>query len=121
MRQVPAGLRHPLFLASVVVYAAYQLNRRVLHWALPPWLTSYLSDVLCLPVLLSLALAAHQLAYGRRATLPATWVGAAWAGVALWFEVVWPHWSTQAVADPWDALAYAVGALGFQCWLNKPG
>jgi hypothetical protein len=117
---VLAVLRHPLFLGSTLLYGSCQLNKRWLHWPLPTWLTSYLSDVLCLPVMLSLALAAHQLLYGRRATLPGSWVLAAWATVALWFEGLLPLWSAQAVADPWDVLAYAAGALAFHRWLNKP-
>ena len=118
--QVPAVLRHPLLLGSALLAGSYQLSKRWLHWPLPAGLTSYLSDVLFLPLLLGLALAAHQLVYGRRATLPGTWVLAAWAGVALWFEGLLPLWSPHAVADPWDVLAYGVGALGFQRWLNKP-
>jgi hypothetical protein len=117
----PALLRQPLFWASALLYGCYQLNTRWLHWPLPHWFTSYLSDVLCLPLILCLALAAHQLVYGRRATLPGTWVLAAWGIVSLWFEVLLPRWSAQAVADSWDVLAYAVGALVFHRWLNKPG
>ena len=117
--RVPAVLRHPLFLGSALLAACYQLSKRWLHWPLPAGLTSYLNDVLFLPLMLGLALAAHQLVYGRRATLPGPWVLAAWAGVALWFEGLLPLWSPHAIADPWDVAAYAVGALGFQRWLNK--
>lgn len=119
--RVPSVLRHPLFLGGALVASSYQPSKRWLHWPLPVGLTSYLSDVLFLPLVLSVALAAHQLVYGRRARLPGLWVLAAWAGVALWFEGVLPRWSPQAVADPWDVLAYAAGALIFQRWLNKPG
>ncbi|MBU6120571.1 hypothetical protein [Hymenobacter siberiensis] len=112
-------LRHPLFLGSALLYGGYQLNKHWLHLALPAGLASYLNDVLFLPLMLSLALAAHQTVYGRGATLPGTWVLAAWAGVALWFEGLLPLWSAQAVADPADVLAYAAGALIFQLWMNK--
>lgn len=117
--RVPAALRHPLFLGSALLYGSSLLNKRWLHWPLPAGLTSYLSDVLFLPLALSVALAAHQLAYGRAATLPGAWVLAAWAGVALWFEGLLPLWSPQAVADPWDVLAYGVGAAVFYKWMNK--
>ncbi|MBO2012421.1 hypothetical protein [Hymenobacter negativus] len=113
-------LRHPLFLSSALLAGCAQLSKRWLHWPLPAWLTSYLSDILFLPLTLSLALAAHQLLYGRQATLPGSWVLAAWAVVALWFEGLLPRWSATAVADPFDVLAYAAGALLFQRWLNKP-
>ncbi|MFC6222889.1 magnesium citrate secondary transporter [Hymenobacter artigasi] len=108
-----------MFLGSALLYGSYQLNRHWLQIPLPAGLGSYLGDVLFLPLALSLALAAHQMVYGRHATLPGTWVLAAWAGVALWFEGLLPLWSAQAVADPWDVLAYAAGALIFQLWMNK--
>ena len=118
---LPGVLRHPLFWGCAGLYGGYQLNHYWLHQPLPPAITSYLRDLLCLPLMLGLALAAHQLVYGRQARLPASWVLAAWAAVALWFEVLLPRWAPHAVADAWDVLAYGVGALIFQRWLNRPG
>ncbi|WP_133272816.1 hypothetical protein [Hymenobacter radiodurans] len=72
--------RHPLFVGAVLVYAAYQLNRYLLHWPLPLLLTSYLSDVACMPVILSLALAAQRRLVARSLTFvfPDLWLLAAW-------------------------------------------
>lgn len=116
---VPAVLRHPLFWGCAMLYGGYQLNHYWLRQPLPLALTFYLRDLLCLPLMLSLALAAHQLVYDRQATLPVSWVLAAWAAVALWFEVLLPRWAPHAVADAWDVLAYGIGALIFHRWLNK--
>jgi hypothetical protein len=49
-----------------------------------------------------------------------TWLLLAWAYVSVWFEVLLPHFSNQAVADPLDVVAYAVGTLAFRHWLNRP-
>ncbi|MEJ7665926.1 MAG: hypothetical protein WKG07_43620 [Hymenobacter sp.] len=86
-----------------------------------PWLTSYLADVLFLPLLLSVALALHRAWLGSSATLPVVWVLAAYVGVAVWFEGILPLYSARAVADPLDVLAYGVGAWVFLRWLNRPG
>jgi hypothetical protein len=96
------GLRHPLFKVVVLVYSVLYANKHWLHWPLPLGISSYLADLLSLPLMLNLALAAHRLLIDRVGTLPVKWV------------VAW------AVADPLDVLAYALGALGFHYWLNRP-
>ncbi len=60
MQRAWPEFRHPLFVVSVLLYAAYQLNRYVLHWPMPTLLTSYLGDLAAMPVMLSLALAAQR-------------------------------------------------------------
>jgi hypothetical protein len=115
-----AGLRHPLFAAAVLAYSLLYVNKHWLHWPLPLGVSSYLGDVLSLPLMLSLALVAHRLLIDPAGTLPVKWVVSAWLVVAVWFEGLLPLWSAQAVADPLDVLAYALGALGFHFWLNKP-
>jgi hypothetical protein len=115
-----AGLRHPLFVSAALVYSVLYVNKHWLHWPLPAGTTSYLGDFLSLPLLLSIALAAHRLLIDRADTLPVAWVVGAWLVVAIWFEGLLPRWSAQAVADPFDVLAYALGALAFHQWLNRP-
>lgn len=109
-----------VWLVTALLAGGYQLSKRWLHWPLPAGVAAYLSDVLFLPLMLGVALATHQLVYGRQAVLPGRWVLAARAVVALWFEGLLPRGSATAVADPFDVLAYAVGACIFQRWLNKP-
>lgn len=117
-----AVLRHPLFVGAALLYGSYQLARHWLRWPLPPWLTSYLGDVLFLPLLLSVALMLHRVwLRNDGATLPVAWVLAAYVGVAVWFEGVLPLYSARATADPLDVLAYGVGAWVFLRWLNRPG
>lgn len=113
-------LRHPLVVGAALLYVALRLNRGWLHQPLPPLLSSYLGDLLCLPLMLSLALAAHRALIAQNSTLPGAWVLAAWLAVSVWFEGLLPLWSAQATADPLDVVAYALGGLAFQRWLNNP-
>lgn len=115
-----AGLRHPLVVGAALAYGSGQLMRRWMHWPLPPLLAAYMSDLLCLPLMLSVALALHRVLICRTSTLPSSWVVAAWLAVSVWFEGLLPLWSAQATADPLDVLAYALGGLAFHRWLNKP-
>jgi hypothetical protein len=112
-----------LFVGAVLVYVAFQLNRYVGHWPVPAPLSSYLGDVASMPVILSIALAAQRrlVMHSRAFVFPRSWLLAAWAYVSVWFELGLPHISAQAVADPLDVVAYAVGTLAFGRWLNRPG
>lgn len=121
MRPWPEFWR-PLFVVAVLLHGLLQLNRRVLHVALPTPLTSYLGDLLALPVLLTLALAAQRRLGPHPTTFifPDAWLLAAWLGVSVWFEALLPRFSPHAIADPFDVLAYALGTLAFRRWLNRP-
>lgn len=114
--------RRPLFVGAVLVYGLLQLNRRVLHVALPPALTSYAGDLLALPILFTLALAAQRRLGPHPSTFifPDTWLLVAWLGISVWFELLLPQFSPRAVADPFDVVAYALGTLAFRRWLNRP-
>ncbi|GAA4352467.1 hypothetical protein GCM10023185_12180 [Hymenobacter saemangeumensis] len=119
----PRELRHPLFLGGAVLYGLLLLNRRVLHYYVPPLVRSYLADVLALPLILSLALAFMRRVYFRdaRFCLPLSWVASTGLVLAVWFEGVLPWWRPgTTTADPWDAVAYALGGLLFWRWLNQP-
>lgn len=111
-----------LALALTVLYGLLYLNKHWWHHPLPVLLTSYLADVLALPLLLTAALLLMRHGYFRQAAfvLPGSWVVAAWALLSLWFEWWLPRVQPAAVADPLDVLAYAVGAWVFWRWLNVP-
>jgi hypothetical protein len=107
-------------MSAALAYGSGQLARRWLHWPLPGLLGAYLGDLLCLPLMLSAALALHRALICRTGTLPGAWVLGAWLAVSVWFEGLLPLCSAQATADPLDVVAYALGGLAFQRWLNKP-
>jgi|GEM_PF-1084569 len=122
------GLRHqayrPLLLAALALtYGLLYTNRHWLHWPLPTIISSYLADVLALPLILSGARWLMRHAYFRRAdfTLPAIWVISTWAGISIWFELLLPYFRPHTTtADGFDVIAYALGGLIFWRWLNLP-
>jgi hypothetical protein len=104
-----------------LLYALLYANRHWLHWPLPSFATSYLADILALPLILSGALWLMRVIYFRNSqfTLPLAWVLASWLGLSLWFELWLPRLRPQsATADLADVLAYALGGLLFWRWLN---
>jgi hypothetical protein len=114
--------RHPLFLTFALLYVGARGNRWWGHLPIPPVLNSYLADVACLPLELTLALVVLRRGYFRRPdfVLPSSWIISAWLVTAVWFELLLPRWQPAATADPLDVLAYAVGAGIFGRWLNRP-
>jgi len=113
-----------LLAAFSLIYGLLYADRYWLHWPLPPFITSYLADVLALPLILSGALwLMRHIYFGRPDfSLPATWVISAWAGLSIWFELLLlPHLRPRTTtADGFDVLAYALGGLIFWRWLNSP-
>jgi hypothetical protein len=89
---------------------------------IPRWGSSYLDDVLCLPLLLSLVSFAQRLLHrSRNRTLPRTQGLMVLILFSIYFEAVLPTVSTAAVGDPRDALAYALGLAIFEFGLNRSG
>ena len=112
-----------LVLGLSLLYALLYSNKHWGHRALPAVLTSYLADVLALPLLLTVALLLLRHGYFRQPTfvLPGAWVVGAWVVFSVWFEGLLPRWQPAvATADPLDVLAYAVGGWVFWRWLNVP-
>ena len=112
---------HPLFLGAALLYAGFQLATRVIHWVLPAWVSSWLADGLCMPVVLTLALAVQRWVRRKPAlVLPGSWVILAWAVISTWFEVVAPRWWPARYTADWvDVLAYAAGSLLFSLYINQ--
>lgn len=86
----------------------------------PPWATSYLDDLLCLPLVLGATLVAHRLRSGDRTlVLP---LGHGLFAVALFslvFEGILPRLAARHTADPWDLVMYAAGFAVFQLGINR--
>ncbi|SDL36189.1 hypothetical protein SAMN05421823_105298 [Catalinimonas alkaloidigena] len=114
-------LVHPLFLAAAALFGLHQFLQKGLRLAIP-LLDNYLDDLLCLPVVLSLALVALREGVVRQPTytLSTRQVVFATAYFALAFEVVIPHFHAGYTADLLDVVMYALGAWGFLRWLNRP-
>lgn len=91
-RGLTSLLLHPLFMGCALLYGVLQLATRGGHWAPPHWASNWLSDALCMPVVLTLALAVQRGVRRQPAfVLPGLWVLLAWAVVSVWFELIAPR------------------------------
>jgi hypothetical protein len=115
--------RDPVCLGAVAIYL---LNRFVVKPATGDpgdfW-HCYANDVLCLPVWLPVALWLQRLLRVRTHDLPPTLgeIALHWLLWSLFFEGLGPSLQgvfPNAVADPWDVVAYAAGG-GIAAWLWK--
>jgi hypothetical protein len=106
-----AYLLDPLFLGGSALYA---LNRWVVAPRVPNlFLHSWFNDLLLIPCALPPVLALQRLLRLRLHDRPPTgWeIAAHWAGWSVMFEWIGPHWIRRATGDPWDVVAYGVGAV----------
>ena len=108
-----------VYAVMAVVFVSY----RVLEYAgrSPASLSSWLDDVLVVPLALGLALGLHRWRERRPGwTLPPGQVLIAVIFFTVVFEVLLPLVSSRTVADPMDAAAYAAGGVLFHLELNRP-
>lgn len=105
----------PLLLVSFVLVRLGEASGSA-----PAWVRGYADDLLCLPLVLSAALAARRRA-GKPGSLLLPWSHGIVAVIlfGLIFEVVLPRFKVAAVADPWDIVMYLAGFLVFQFGLNR--
>lgn len=103
-----------IFLAILLVIYGVQLTCKFAHLVVPRWFSSYLADLLCMPVLLILTTISIRWIKG--------WVTFLLSGkmilftliyLSLVFELLLPQLSARYTADPFDLVAYGVGALLF--------
>jgi len=116
-------LRDPLFLACLALFALNRFllepitNARFLH--------SHLNDLICIPFLVPIMLAAAR-ATGLRRHDSRPLTHEVVIPLLVWsvlFEIVFPlhpFWKTHVVADPNDILCYATGAaLALTYWNRR--
>jgi hypothetical protein len=113
-------LKNPLFLIACILFWANQYLEKV-QGIFIPFVHAYMDDLLAMPVVLGITLQAfqwiHPLRAGFRFTKVQVLVG--WLYFSLLFEILLPRWSDHYVADPWDVLAYGIGAAFFYRFINK--
>jgi hypothetical protein len=109
-----AYLKDPLFLTCFAVYWVHR-GAAACDWS-TPLLRGYLNDVICAPFWVPILVWAIKKARLRRHDDPPNAVEIV-IPVLIWtvlFEVVLPAqqtWNIPTVADPYDVLAYWLGAL----------
>jgi hypothetical protein len=78
------------------------------------YVRSYFADLLCLPILLSLAtFFLQKMRLDKHFQLTTKMIFFVWLYVSIVFEVILPHFSIRYTADIWDVVAYAIGAIVF--------
>ena len=105
-------LLRPLFLLSVLLFAAHQ----VLQWGLRihlPWADAYLDNLLVMPVVLHLWLAEARLLFKRGAAYELS--NAQIIAATVYFlgitELLFPLLSKRFTSDVWDIAYIAAGAV----------
>lgn len=86
-----------------------------------PWVHSYLDDVMCPGIVLGFALFIQQQFTFRHANYQFGWgqTGFFVLWYSLLFEVLFPLWDSRHYSDPWDVLAYSLGAVLFMRYGNR--
>ncbi len=112
-------LRDPLFLLCCALYAA---NR----WGIKPhthiaFFHCWFNDLLLMPCAIPPLLLVHAwFGLREKSALPTGLeIVAHLAGWSVLFEVIGPHLIPHTTGDPWDALAYAIGALASFLWWHR--
>lgn len=116
-------LKHPVFWGAVGIYTVLLVLKKTGVYI--PLISDYLSDLLVMPVVLSIALWAVRSTRTpkgeeRQEYFFRWWHVAFTVGFySLLFEVLFPQLTDRFTADPWDVLAYAVGGVLFFLVLNR--
>ncbi len=85
---------------------------------LPPLISSYGDDLICLPLILSAVVWVHR-RREKNFTLPRVQGVMVLLFFSLYFEGILPLFSKRAVADPWDLLMYFAGWVTFEWLINE--
>lgn len=109
---------HPVFICSLALFCLNQLLEWQRIYIAP--LHQYLDDLLCMPLVLTVALAAERLYFDNYSfVLPLRYSWWAVLLFSIFFELLLPQLSNVYTADAWDVLCYSCGAMLFHCTINK--
>jgi hypothetical protein len=112
-------LRHPVFLVCVALFLINQALEQA--GVFIPLLFSYLDDLLAMPIVLTIVLAAERVYFRKENfVLPLGWVVGAVAAFSVFFELMLPPFSQKHTADWLDVVAYTLGAVVFHFTINRP-
>lgn len=104
---------HPQLAAAIVIYLGVQIARRM-DLPIPELLNSYLTDLLCIPILLGLSrIVLISLRGTRQSFLDKYKIGFAFVYVCIVFEFWLPSHNAIYTSDIIDILCYGIGAIVF--------
>lgn len=113
-------LRSPIFIIACVLFIGHQLLQKFMPIG-PGWNSSYLDNLLAMPIILTLLLVERQYLFKKGASypLPALDVIMATLFIIVVAEVIFPLFSDDFVTDWMDALFYASGSIIFYLTINR--
>lgn len=112
-------LKNPILIAScLIALFIYVANR--LAWPLPSWIYFYVNDFLCMPIALSLSLAA--LRFIKKSDIiyvPLSIILIMTTYYAIYFEWLMPQLNSRYTGDVIDVFLYFTGAFLFYLFQKK--
>lgn len=110
-------LLNPVFLICVLLAAFNQLIEKGFGIFIP-FVHSYLDDVLCFPIVLTLGLAMYR-CFKPQYRLGLAHVIPVFAVYSFYFEWYLPRVSSSATSDPIDIIMYLIGLTVFGYFINQ--
>ena len=110
-------LSNPVFVTCVVLATTNQILEKAFGVFLPV-IHSYLDDLLCFPIVLTLGLAMYRY-FKPNYQLSAWHIWPTVIVYSVYFEWYLPQTSTVYTADVFDVLMYVLGALIYQRFINR--
>lgn len=112
-------LKHPIFLfisaVAITIYLA-----KLGDVPLPNWMYFYLSDLLCMPIVLSVCLAIVRIAKKNTFLyIPLGAIIALTVYYAMYFEWILPQYNTRYTADVIDVVLYSIGSSLFYVFQKR--
>lgn len=110
-------LKHPVFLLCLLLAVTNQFLEKAFG-VFVPVVHSYLDDLLCMPIVLSLGLAAYRIAIPSYLLKPIHMISVL-VLYSVYFEYHLPQVSSTATSDAWDILMYIIGLTVFSYFINR--
>ena len=112
------SLKHTLFISAAILTTANEIIERSGYSI--PYLNSYLDDLACFPVVLTIGLAfLRWMQRSRSYVLSKAQVVLAVIYFSVVFEGILPAVSENYTRDPLDVIAYSAGAFLFWRYINR--
>jgi len=112
-------VKNPFFWLFTILFMVNQILEKMGLFL--PGISSYLDDLLCLPLGLSLILFVQRTFTPQKEhyRMPLWQIIFGWLVFSWWFEFHLPEISTKYTKDLWDIVAYAAGGGLFHLLINR--
>jgi hypothetical protein len=112
-------LKNPYFYFPFILFSVNQISEKAFNFYIP-FVHAYLDDLLCMPVLLSISLILLRLILKMPdLSLTVKQTVFSFVYLSVVFEIILPLYSAKYTADPFDVIAYGIGAVIFQLKINN--